>query len=81
MKVNRYPADIERSAESIIIGKIRRDDETRRLGVEEGEVGVADARRGGVGHLGAGVGAADAGERGEGDVLLEPDQGGGDGGG
>lgn len=77
VEIHRHPAHVERDAEGVVVGEIGRDDEAGRLRVEEGEVGVADGRRGDVGDLGAGVCAADAGG-GEGDVLLEPDQVGGD---
>lgn len=76
MEIHRHPAHVERDAEGVVVGEIGRDDEAGRLRVEEGEVGVADGRRGDVGDLGAGVCAADAGG-GEGDVLLEPDEVGG----
>ena len=80
MEVGLHPADVERDAEGVVVGEVGRDDEAGRLGVEEGEVGVADAGGGLVGDLGAGVGGGEAGGRGEGDVLLEVDEGGRDGG-
>lgn len=78
MEIDRDAADVERDAEGVVVGEVGGDDEARGLGVEEGEVGVADVGGGGVGHLRARVGAADAGEGREGDVLLEPDEGGRD---
>ena len=77
VEIDRDPAHVERGPESVVVREIRRDDEAGRLGVEEGEVGVADGGGGLVGDLGADVCAAGAGG-GEGDVLLEPDEVGGD---
>lgn len=79
VEIRRDPAHVECDAEGVVVGEIGRDDEAGWLRVEKGEVGMADGCRGGVGHLGARVCAADAGG-GEGDVLLEPDEVGGDGG-
>lgn len=78
MEIDGDPADVEGDPEGVVVGEVGRDDEARGLGVEEGEVGVADGGGGLVGDLGADVCAADAGG-GEGDVLLEPDEVGGDG--
>lgn len=79
VEIDGDPAHVERDAECVVVGEVGWDDEARRLRVEQGEVGVADGRGGLVGYLGAGVRAADA-ARGEGDVLLKPDEIGGDGG-
>lgn len=73
VEIDRDPAHVERDAEGVVVGEVGRDDEAGRLRVEQGQVGVADGRRGSVGHLGAAVCAADARGGGEGDVLLEPD--------
>lgn len=78
LEVDGDAADVEVGAEGVCVGEIRGDDEARGLGVDEGEVGVADGGGGLVGDLGRGGGAADAGGGGEGDVLLEPDEGGWD---
>ena len=79
VEIRTHPRHVEREPEGITVGEIRRDGKTRRLGVDQGEVGVADGCGRLVGHLGGAVCAADAGGR-EGDVLLEPDEVGGDGG-
>lgn len=73
VEIDRHPAHVERDAEGVVVGEVGRDDETGRLRVEQGEVGVPDGCGRLVGDLGAAVGAADAGG-GEGDVLLEPDE-------
>lgn len=78
LEVDGDAADVEVGAEGVCVREIGRDDEAGRLGVDEGEVGVADRGGGLVGDLGRAGGAADAGGEGEGDVLLEPDEGGRD---
>ena len=78
LKVDSDAADVEGDAEGVVVGEIGRDDEARWLGVEEGEVGVADGGGGLVGDLGGGADGGDAGGGGECDVLLEPDEGGRD---
>ncbi len=77
LEVDRGAADVEVAPEGVGVGEVGRDDEAGRLLVDEGEVGVADARGGQVGHLGRLGGGADA-AGGEGDVLLEPGEGGRD---
>ncbi len=77
LEVDRGAADVEVAPEGVGVGEVGRDDEAGRLLVDEGEVGVADARGGQVGHLGRLGGGADA-AGGKGDVLLEPGEGGRD---
>lgn len=80
-KIHPHPRNVEPRPERRRIGEIGRDREVRRLRVEQDEVGVADVRGCEVGYLGrGGVCAGDAGGGGEGDVLLEPEEGGRDGG-
>lgn len=82
LEVDGDAADVEGEAEGVVVGEVGRDDEAGGLRVDQGEVGVADGRGGLVGDLGGRVGAAYAGAArgggGEGDVLLEPDEGGWD---
>lgn len=77
MEIHAHPRHVEREPESVAVGEVRRDDETGRLRVDQGKVGVADGCGRLVGHLGGAVCAADAGGR-ESDILLEPDEVGGD---
>ena len=77
MEIRAHPRHVEREPEGIGVREIRRDDETGRLRVYQGKVGVADGCGRLVGYLSGAVCAADAGGR-EGDVLLEPDEVGGD---
>lgn len=74
-EVDRDAADVEVGPEGVRVGEVGRDDEAGGLGVDEGEVGVPDGGGGLVGDLGRGGDATDAGGGGEGDVLLEPDEG------
>ena len=82
LEIDGDAADVEGGAEGVGVREIGRDDEARRLRVQEGEVGVADGGGGDVGDLGRGGDGGDGagGGGGESHVLLEPDEVGGDGG-
>ena len=78
LEISRDPANIESRAESAIVREVGRNDEARRLRVKQPEVWVPNAGWCLIGHLGGGavVGCDSIG--GEGDVLLEPEEVGGD---